>query len=178
MGAPLQTAQAVESPANPMKGGQLFVWLKGYSVFSTLAWLYDYPLYTYVIWKAGPLWGGITLTVLSVVLDIATLRFYDWSQEDWLALEYLKSIREYQGKSRPKRALRWILRTPTPIQVVILSLRLHPPVVALLLRKGAYQYGRMSSRDWTIFWASSVVGNMYWLALIAAGVTSVEHFLG
>lgn len=115
------------------------------------------------------------MIALSFIVDYYTLRFYDWTKTDWLALEYLKSLRSYEGNSASKKLLRCIFtKTPTWIQVVLLSLKFNSFVVTVLLRHGAYNYNGLSKRDWGNFWLSFLVSQIYWILVIGAGIEITE----
>lgn len=149
--------------------------LTGTALYSVFSWIYDFPVYSWVIWKLGPLYGGLSMALLSVPLDLFTLKFYDWSQQDWFAIEYLKSIKNYEGSNIVKKFLRWVLTsTPTPVQVFFLSFKFNSFVVTVLLRDGAYSYAPLTRRDWKIFWGSFLVGQAYWIVTISTGVEAGE----
>lgn len=145
--------------------------LTGTIIYTTLSWIYDYPIYTLVIWYFGILKGGLIMALFSIPLDLLTLRFYDWSKEDWFAIEYIKSMREYSGKNPFKKFIGYILRsTSLPVQVIVLSIKFNSFVVTTLLREGAYKYRGFSRRDWCIFWSSFVVTQTYWIFIIGGGL--------
>ena len=143
----------------------------GTSLYSLFCWLYDYFVYSIAIWYWGILWGGLLMAVISVIVDLVTLKFYDWSQEDWFAIEYLKSMKIYRGKNILKRFLGYVLlKTPTVFQVAVLSIKFNSFVVTTLLRDGAYRYRGFMRRDWCIFWSSNLVGQLYWIIVIGSGI--------
>lgn len=151
----------------------------GFAGYSTFTWLFDYPLFTWVIWYFGMVTGGIIMIALSFAVDYYTLKFYDWSRTDWLALEYLKSHKSYEGSSRPKRLLKFLFtKTPVWVQVVLLSLKFNSFVVTVLLRSGSYNYDGLSSRDWRIFWLSFLVSQIYWIIIIGLGIEITESSIG
>ena len=49
--------------------------------------VFDYTLYPAVIALLGAVTGGLVMTVFSALLCYLYIRFYDWSQKDWLGLE-------------------------------------------------------------------------------------------
>jgi hypothetical protein len=143
----------------------------GTTLYSVFNWLYDYPLYSVVLWHFGIIWGGVLMILLSIPTDYLTLRFYDWSQQDWFAIEYLKSMKEYRGNNVFKRLLGAILRsTPVPVQVAVLSTKFNSFVVTTLMRDGAYTFKGLTSRDWKIFWGSNLAGQLYWILIIGGGI--------
>jgi hypothetical protein len=150
----------------------------GTTVYSVICWIFDFPIYTLAIWYGGPLLGGLFMACASIVLDLGTLKAYDSTQEDWLAIEYIKSIKTYRGTGRTKRALAWVLNTtPLPLQIVLLSLKFGPFIVAVFSRPGAYRFDPFSRRDWGVFWASYLIGQIYWILVISAGVEAGRALL-
>jgi roadblock/LC7 domain-containing protein len=145
--------------------------LAGTAVYSLLNWIYDYPLYALVILYAGIFWGGLFMVILSIPIELLILKFYNWSCEDWLAIEYLKSIKDYQGSSLYKKALKFVLlKTPIPLQVAVLSTKFNAFMVTILLRENAYQYNKFSKKEWAIFWTSFLGGQVYWTLVIGTGI--------
>lgn len=150
-------------------------WITGVSTYSLFSWLFDYPVYTFIIWIFGPICGGLIMIALSFLVDFYAIRFYDWSKNDWLALEYFKSLRDYNGANKYKKFTGYLLsKTSLWVQIVILSLKFNPFIVTLLLRDGAHQYNGLSRRDWRIFWGSFLITQAYWIAVIATGIELAE----
>ncbi len=152
--------------------------LTGSVIYSIWNWLYDYPFYSFTIWYLGILKGGLLMAMLSIVVDLATLKFYDWSKEDWFALEYIKALKDYKGKNVIKNFFGYVmLSTPLAVQVVVLSTKFNSFMVTALLREGAYKYQGFSTRDWMIFWSSYVFSQIYWILIISGGVNLLEQLI-
>jgi hypothetical protein len=149
--------------------------LAGASAYSIFAWFYDYPLYMFVIGYLGPIWGGITMTLLTIPVDLLSLRLYDWSKKDWLALEYLRSHREYSGANRIKKLIKLLLtKTPKLVQATVLSIKFNAFIITALLREGADNKLQLSRRDWVLFWWSFLVSQLYWVLVIWLGLETAE----
>jgi hypothetical protein len=147
----------------------------GVSVYSTFSWLFDYPLFGSVIWYFGPLKGGIIMLVLSLVVDLCSIRLYDWSKKDWLALEFIRSHRLYSGGNVARRLVHWILtKTPVPIQVIFLSLKFNAFIVTALLREQQSSFNGLTRKDREIFALSFISAQLYWSLCISAGVQGVS----
>lgn len=150
----------------------------GFSFYSLFSWLYDYPFCTFVIWKFGYLKGTVIFTLLSIVVDIISIKLYDWSETDWLAIEYLKSVKSYSGENKLKKLIKYIFTsTPVWVQVVVLSPKFNAFIITALLREGSYQFNGLSKRDWCIFWGSFLTTQLYWLIIISLGVYSAETLM-
>lgn len=170
VGGPRTPAQAVAQPAN---------WLIGFSSYTVFAWLYDFPLYAFVMWHLGPVLGGLVMTLLTIPVDLYCFRLYDWSEQDWLAIEYIKKQKNYEGNNFLRRFVKFVLtRTPIPFQILILSGKFNAFIITALLREGAYQFNGLTRRDWKIFWFSFLTTQLYWIVVVAAGVESFQWLLG
>ena len=102
------------------------------------------------------------MTILSVFLNLLIIRAYDWSKTDWLLIETLKGLREDQSPGRWKQFIRKLLRKSDVLAFFVLCFD-DPITVTLYLRHGSHQYNGMSARDWKIFFAATVVANLYWI---------------
>lgn len=138
-------------------------------------WAFDYALYPFMIWLLGLVTGGIIMTIFATVTNILLIRFYDWAQQDWLAIELVKSYRDEE--ERQKHFLTWVLRRSDPIALVILSVWQDPFIATLYMRHGAHQYNGMSRRDWRNFIASTVITNIWWSLLMWGGVQTVIQII-
>ncbi len=139
---------------------------------------FDYLLYPFVIFKMGLIEGSIVMLVLCFVTCYGTLRLYDRSKNDWLGIEAIKELREGAGQGKSKKLLSWLLGQSTPVALFFLSIKFDPFTTTAFLRSGAHSYSGLSRRDWRIFLASLLIGNVYWLL---ASISMVEfgwrHFL-
>ncbi len=152
--------------------------LTGSFIYSIWNWLYDYPFYSFVIWYLGIFKGGLIMAILSLAVDLATLKFYDWSKEDWFALEYIKALKDYKGKNIIKNFFAYVmLSTPLVVQVIVLSTKFNSFMVTALLREGAYKYQGFSTRDWMIFGGSYIFSQIYWILIISGGVNVLEQLI-
>ena len=75
--------QVLTSPLSRRVG----MWFSGVSIYYWGSWLYDYLFVSFILWRYGNYHGGLVVMFSSVILDLATLTFYDWFKKDWLALE-------------------------------------------------------------------------------------------
>jgi len=144
----------------------------------TLNWLFvnsfDWVLYPYVIWQCGLLVGGVTMSILSLIVCYATLLAYDWSKKDWLGLELLKEVREYNGGRKVGRVVSWVLSRGQWAILVFLSIKYDPFITVAYMRHGANQYNGMSHRDWKIFLSSWGIANLMWSVSVFTGVSFIE----
>lgn len=133
-------------------------------------WAFDYLLYPYVIWRGGPFWGAIVMTILSFVLCWAMLRFYDWTGRDWLGIETVKALRDGQETAGWRGWLRRLLRRSDALALVLLSIRFDPFITILYLRPGSHAFDGLSARDWRRFVASVLIANVYWSVVAVSGI--------
>jgi hypothetical protein len=148
-------------------------WLVGGGLYYVFVWLYDYLVFSYVIWKYGAIRGGISMMILTFLVDVGTLKFYDWSKRDWLAIETVKELGETHGKVG--RVFKWIHGKGFFLVIIFLSMKFNPFMVTAYLRKGVNQYDGLSFRDWVIFISSSLIGGIYWIVVIITGVSFLQY---
>lgn len=144
-------------------GERLATFGTGVAIKKSLDYGFDYGLYPLALLWLGYLWGGIVMTVASVVLNLAVIRAYDWSKRDWLLLETLKELVAKSEGHGPGGFVAFVLRKGDVPAFFILSWIEDPIVVTLYLRKGANRFNGLARRDWMIFWASTMVSNVFWI---------------
>ncbi|MCX5885056.1 MAG: hypothetical protein NT096_03950 [Proteobacteria bacterium] len=133
---------------------------------------FDCVLYPFIIYKFGILIGGAVMTLLSFLICLLLLQFYDWAKRDWLGIEAIKNIKEYNGDKRIGQFTSWVMKKGDSIAFLFLSLRFDPFITTAYMRHG--KYNGMSKRDWKIFTGSLVTGNAYWTLACYMGITLVE----
>jgi hypothetical protein len=135
---------------------------------------FDYILYPFVIYKLGIIKGGLIMTCLACAVNLLTLKFYDWSKRDWLGIETIKGLKDYQGKSRFVKMTAWILRQSDFVAFLFLSIKEDAFIALVYMRQGSHQYNGMTRRDWKIFLGSVAVSNLYWTLAAYMGISMVE----
>ena len=93
----------------------------GLVVWNVTDYAFDYALYPFVVWKLGPVVGGGIMALASLVFCLVLLRIYDGLRRDWLGIEFVKGLRHYDGPSRWRRGLAWLISRGDGIAFVILS---------------------------------------------------------
>jgi hypothetical protein len=146
----------------------------GITAFKLSNYVFDYVLYPFVIYKLGIIKGGLIMTFLAVVTNILCLKFYDWSKRDWLGIEALKGMKEYEGKSGMLKVMSRMLKKSDLLAFIFLSIKEDSFVTMVYLRHGCHQYNGMSARDWRIFLSSHVVSNVYWTLAAYMGISVME----
>ena len=141
----------------------------GLLVWNVLDYAFDYVLYPLVLWKLGLLRGGLLMSALSLLFCLALLRIYNRLGRDWLGIEFVRNQRHYQGPSRWRRCLAWLLTRGDGVAFVVLTLKNDPFITTAYLRHSAYS--RMNVRDWVIFMGSWLISNALWLTVCFGGVS-------
>ena len=163
---------------NPIKKNILIenikLWGTGISSYYFLTWIYDYLIVSFFLLYLGFLWGMVVVVVLSIVVDLATMKFYDWLKKDWLALESIKELDHKKGIVG--RLFSFVREKGVLLTIIVLSLTSNAFVVTAYLRRGASQYNGMSSRDWFIFISSSLLINLYWVFVVGGGIELIRLF--
>ena len=146
----------------------------GVAIKKSLDYGFDYLLYPFALLSLGYLWGGVSMTVASVALNLAVIRAYDWSKRDWLLLETVKEFRDNPEELKAGPTVQWILGKGNIAAFFILSWIEDPIIVTLYLRRGGHRYDGLARRDWMIFWASTLVSNLFWIL----GLVSLIELIG
>ena len=144
----------------------------GLSANKLMDWLFNYLLYPYVIYTCGIIRGGVIMILASMIACLLKLQFYDWSKHDWLGIEAIKNLKEYSGARRGGRMTAWFLKRSEIAAFLFLTMLYDPFVTATYLRRG--RFNGMMSRDWWIFYASLLIGNVPWILACYMGITLVE----
>ena len=151
---------------------KVLLWTSGIGFYYVFTWVYDYVVVSFLLWKFELIKGGVMVFILSSIVDLLTLKFYDWFKKDWLALETLKDLETHKGFVG--KIFTFVHDKTAFVSVVLLSLVVNPFVITAYMRKGAFQYNGMTKRDWLIFMSSSVISNFYWIVVVGFGVEIVK----
>jgi len=156
-----------------LRGRALFLFI-GIIAEEIIANAFDYALYPFVIWKFGLLKGGAIMALLSLIVCYAILLVYNKTKKDWFGIELVKELREYVGKRKMFRAMSWILKKGQFVSFIFLSLKFDPFTTTAYMRQGANEFPIMDYKSWKIFFASWLVGNLSWIAVVFTGISVVE----
>lgn len=156
---------------------RILVFLSGAFVLYSTAYLFDYVLYPFVIYKAGLLKGFAIMLALSFLSCLIFLLIYNFLKKDIFALEYSKQkinafIDDTKG-SKIKRFFRKILKHSKILLFIFLSVY-DPFIATVFMRKGDFKPKLMTRSDWGILSLSVVVGNAVWAPTIFVGVSLFE----
>ncbi len=155
-----------------------------HTVLALIDWPFDNLLYPAVLVWQGPYLGTAIMMVLALVVNIILLLTYVRIGEDWLGVNGVEYLKE-QGHlwverlyARPHSIGGFVLKIlayiPSRIYMIALwALRKNDVTafVALVIFEDAFRtvaflrhgrVGPMIKKDWRIFWASVVAGNLYW----------------
>lgn len=135
---------------------------------------FDYALYPLVIWQFGLTVGAGVMLVLSFLICLATMWFYDRTRQDWLGIETLKDLRETETTTGWRRWVSTLLRRSDSLALVLLSIKFDPFITTAYLRHGAFHFNGMSRRDWRILIASTLISNGWWSFVVFGGLQALE----
>jgi hypothetical protein len=164
--------------AAPLKK-RLAVLAIGISVNAIVSsYLFDYLLYPFVIWKLGIIKGGLVMTGLAGIFCYLTFVFYDWSKKDWLGIETIKSLKNYDGAVKLGRMASWFMKQSDPMIMLFLSVKYDAFITTAYMRHGAHQFNGLTKRDWKIFGLNLAISNLYWTLASFMGVSLIEYVWG
>lgn len=169
----------------------------GLSANVAIDYWYNWVAYPYLFETHGTMYGWLYATAGSIVLCLACLWFYNLTEQDWLGIETIKGLRDEvpQEPSTPDsinfwdwkaRFVWWFRRYSWKLQAFlwkiaqkgdialffVLSIKWDPFITTVYMRRGADR--TMTARDWKIFWASMLIGNLYWGAVIIGVLEAVR----
>lgn len=147
------------------RAGELAV---GHTANAVMVYGFDFVLYPVVMWQLGLVKGFAVMALLSLLVCLLTLWFYDWSGRDWLGIEAVKQLRDGEADSRFRKMLAWALSRSDWLACALLSIKFDAFITTAWMRRGAFQ--GMTSRDWRIFFASWLMGNGWWALACFGGI--------
>jgi hypothetical protein len=144
-----------------------------YSVDYCVNWLFNYPLYIWVMDNAGLRDGYIIMFCLSFLLCYVYIKIYDIIKRDLFLLEdakdWMDGMANYAGESKIKLFRAKIISKGGFISAfLIISLWKDPFYTLAFCRKG--KYNGFSLRDWGIFLGSVAIGNSVWALSVFGGI--------
>ena len=144
----------------------------GFLTWSAQDYAFDFVLYPLAIWRFGLWRGGLLMSLLSLLACLLLLRLYNFLGRDWLGIEFIKNQKHYEGPSKLRRCLAWLLKRGDGIAFIVLSLKNDAFITTAYLRHRAY--ARMDFRDWIIFMGSWLVSNAVWMTICFGGVSFLQ----
>ena len=150
----------------------------GTFVLYATAWLFDYILYPFVIYRAGLLYGFFIMIILSFINCLLFLLVYNYLKKDIFSFEYSKKkISDFVDTTNGnwlKRTFRSILKHSKIILFIFLSVY-DPFIATVFMQKGNNGYNRMTAYDWNILILSVIIGNGIWAPTVFAGISFTEY---
>ena len=151
----------------------------GYTFGNIFDYVFNYGIYIPVVAMLGPIKGGVVMAIISASTCFLFIKFYDWLKQDWLGIEVAKEATEYGptrirnfnvtsriGKffwwpfSRIILVILWAVKRGGIVAFFALSMYTDPFVATVYFRKESFS--GLKKRDWMIFFASLLVGDLYW----------------
>ena len=67
--------------------------------------------------------GVAIMMLLSLLACVILVQLYEWSKRDWLGIETIKGMKDYQGASILGRMTAWILQRSDPVVFLFLTIK-------------------------------------------------------
>lgn len=152
-----------------------------YGVDWAVNWLFNYPLYGYVMWRFGLQKGFLIMAFLSFLVCWIYIIIYDIIKKDLFLIEdvkdYVEKVASYNGKWKALRILALVVKRGGKITAFfLLSFFKDPFYATAYCRNG--KFNGLKGKDWLIFLASVVVSNVPWALTIFGGVKGIEFLVG
>lgn len=144
-----------------------------YAVDYCVNWLFNYPLYIWVMNEFKLEKGFIVMSCLSFLLCYVYIKIYDIIKKDLFLLEdakdWMDEMASYVGRSRIKRLRARIIKDGGFVtSFLVLSVFKDPFWTLAYCRRG--KYSGFSTRDWKIFLGSVAIGNAIWALSVFGGI--------
>lgn len=144
-----------------------------YAVDHCVDWLFNYPLYIWVMNEFGLKKGFAVMSCLSFLVCYAYIKVYDYLKKDLFLLEvakdWMNSMANYSGTSKIKLLRAKIIKKGGfPVSFTILSIWKDPFYTLAFCRKK--KYSGFSMKDWEIFLGSVALGNFLWALSVFGGI--------
>ncbi|MDP1690247.1 MAG: hypothetical protein Q8L52_03540 [bacterium] len=148
----------------------------GLTANKAMVYWYDFTVYPSLIANYGLIHGWLYAAVGSVGLCLGTLWFYNLTKQDWLLLETLKHVRDGQAMGRIRRFFHNLANRGDAFAFFFLCVWHDAFIATVYMRKGAGNY-TMTTRDWKIFWASTLVSEIWWGLVVFGVIESFRNWL-
>ncbi len=149
----------------------------GLFLLSSVNNIFDWAIYPLVMCTMGVVSGGIVMALASIPFNYALIRLYDWFGQDMMGIEALKEFEDSADDSWLKRVLQSLTGKSRHGRFLFISL--YDPIPATLyMRDGTNTFHGLKGRDWLWFSISTIIANLFWMALMTAGVVVVEVATG
>ena len=140
-----------------------------------MAYAFNWGLCPLIIKRFRLVKGFFLMILASFLVNYATILFYDWAKQDWLGIELVKEVKEYQGDTRTGTITSWVLKQGDPVIFVFLSIKFDPFITTVYMREGANRFNGMNGKDWMVFLLSTIVGDIYWALTLFWGISLIER---
>lgn len=131
---------------------------------------FDYVLYPLVIYKLGPIDGGVVMIVLALVLNLSLVVLYNITKQDWLGFEWLALQEDRNVGSLVGKAIsagRW---------PAFVFLSWEDPFKAFVFVRGRKQVGwRFTLTDWQWFLGANLLGNLIWIVMVSGVIETLRY---
>lgn len=132
---------------------------------------FDFIIYPMVIAYFGLVKGAAIMWVLSFLLCYGTILFYNWSKTDWLGIEMVKETLDVEHSSLFVRLLAKANHYGKWAVLIFLSITTDPFICVIYMRRSSHGYHHMNKRDWTVFWLSFIISNLWWTFAVFTGLS-------
>lgn len=148
----------------------------GLSANKAMVYWYDFAVYPDLIASYGLVRGWLYAVLGSTILCLLTLWFYNLTKQDWLFIETVKHVRDGQAISRFRKFFRDLANRGDMVAFFFLCLWQDAFTITVYMRKGVENY-TMTTRDWKIFWASTLVSEVWWGLLVFGVIETFKRWL-
>ena len=174
----------------------------GWGLYMIWSWVFDNPLWIFVISSLGLVTGSALMTAAAIVNNFIFLVIYQKKQNDWLGTCGLELVKERGDKWAQKvqshhnifirtifwvpalffRALIWAIRKNNVLAFVAFSIETDSFITTAFLRGKVG--GKLTQKDYAVFIGSTALSCFYWslrnsviIAILKGGWVMTKQFI-
>ncbi|MEK7145062.1 MAG: hypothetical protein AAB794_04395 [Patescibacteria group bacterium] len=148
----------------------------GLTANKAMVYGYDIIVYPLLIVKYGFVHGWLYAAAGSTMLCLGTLWFYNATKQDWIGIETIKLVRDGEKEGRIGSFFQNLAKRGDTLAFLFLCLAKDGFITTIYMRRGSGNYA-MAARDWKIFWASTLVSEIWWGLLVFGAIEAFRIWL-
>ena len=156
--SPYVAATVAQSPSTLFRLSQVAT---GHLIYGSFNHFFDFVMYPYVVYTQGVLIGGGLMTLFSMTFCALLLLIYERMGVDWVGSGLLADIARKPRPGWSDRVVLWVVNRNKTLTFFVLCAVADPFIVTAYFRRRSFN--GLGSRDWQLFFASVLAGNLYWI---------------
>jgi hypothetical protein len=143
-------------------------------LIAAVNWLFDYPFSGWAVWHFGPLYGGIIIVTIALVLNYGIVLWYRTTKSDWFGMEWLRAQEALHSPAWSGRIVRLLLRKSRLLAFTAIAVLLDP-IYAFIYQRGRITGTQLTVGDWWWFGLANVMGILPWMVGVTAVIETAKR---